>query len=61
MNSRFNRYRIEICDRIALLLQQIEDILDDLFVMRLELEDGEIPVYIPAPVFNPMKTIGKYE
>jgi hypothetical protein len=29
--------------------------------MQLELEDGEIPVFPPEPIFDPMKTIGKYE
>ena len=53
--------QIEIRSRFAFLLYLITDILDDLIFMRQELEDGEIPVFPSALVFNPMKTIGKYE
>jgi hypothetical protein len=44
----------------SFILRGYEDICDNLFFMRLELEAGEIPVFPPEPVFNPMQTIGKY-
>ena len=47
--------------QLEYFIQQIQDILDDLFLAQLELEDGEMPILSPTPAFDPMKTIGKYE
>lgn len=58
-SANLQHLELNLC--FAFILHQISDILDDLFYMRLEIEAGEIPVFSPEPVFNPMKTIGKYQ
>jgi hypothetical protein len=57
----FSSQQVELLLRINLILMEITNILDNLFFMRLELEDGAIPIFPPEPVFDSMKTIGKYE
>jgi hypothetical protein len=53
--------QIELQSRFDLILLAITDILDDLFFMRLELEAGGMPDFSTNVVFDPMRTIGKYE
>lgn len=47
---------IELSLKFDYTLSLLEEILDNLFFMRLELEDGCMPVF---PEFDAMKTIGK--
>ena len=46
---------------ITLMLYHITNILNDLFFMQLVFKAGEMPDFTPEPVFNPMKTLVKYE
>jgi hypothetical protein len=50
-------YQVEIQLGLDALRCQVEDILDNLFFMRVELEAGQIPVFPPEPAFDPMSTI----
>lgn len=64
--SAISTMPIAYSDTIELRLQfdhtlsLIEEILDNLFFMRLELEDGCMPVFPQEPEFDAMNTIGKY-
>ena len=49
--------QIELHFRFASILHQITEILDNLLHIQLELEDGNMPVFPPEAVFDPMKTI----
>ena len=53
-------FQIEINYRLDFLEYLIDEILDDLFALRLELEAAEMPESSPSSVFDPMQTIGKY-
>ena len=67
--KRLHPFQIELFFTVERIRDQIDDILLHLLSMRLDLDDGDMPSFpqiIPPPpappyIFDPMKTIGKYE
>ena len=52
--------QIELHFQFASIFRQLDDILNNLFFMKLELEAGEIPVFPPEPIFDPMNSINPF-
>lgn len=55
--SSLTLQQLELRFYFHLILTGYEDILDDLFCMRLALESGDMPYFPPPSPFDPMETI----